>query len=154
MSEREIYRGGSWRGRCERRGLRQGSIQRARARNFKSVGRELRRGGAIGHAGVRRRRQVSTKHAGARLSGCYDRSDQRIAGEIMDYNIENKGFVCFAYNLQRRRAFWTALLAVLAVKFILCELFLGGAVADALVVKLRFATLFAAFGAKSLVGFI
>ena len=42
----------------------------------------------------------------------------------------------------------------LAVKFILCELFLGGAVADALVVKLRFATLFAAFGAKSLVGFI
>jgi len=34
------------------------------------------------------------------------------------------------------------LLAVLAVKFILCELFLGGAVADALVVKLRFATFF------------
>ena len=51
----------------------------------------------------------------------------------MDYNIENKGFVCFVYNLQRRRAFWAALLAVLAVKFILCELFLGGAVADALV---------------------
>ncbi|MFC2571948.1 MAG: hypothetical protein ACFNUU_06090 [Campylobacter sp.] len=64
----------------------------------------------------------------------------------MDYNIENKGFVCFVYNLQRRRVFWAALLAVLAVKFILCELFLGGAVADALVVKLRFATLFAAFG--------
>ena len=64
----------------------------------------------------------------------------------MDYNIENKGFVCFVYNLQRRRAFWAVLLAVLAVKFILCELFLGGAVADALVVKLRFATLFAAFG--------
>ena len=64
----------------------------------------------------------------------------------MDYNIENKGFVCFVYNLQRRRAFWAALLAVLAIKFILCELFLGGAVADALVVKLRFATLFAAFG--------
>ena len=71
----------------------------------------------------------------------------------MDYNIDNKGFVCFVYNLQRRRAFWAALLAVLAVKFILCELFLGGAVADALVVKLRFATLFAA-GAKPLVGFI
>jgi len=34
------------------------------------------------------------------------------------------------------------LLAVLAVKFILCELFLGGAVAGALVVKLRFATFF------------
>ena len=61
----------------------------------------------------------------------------------MDYNIENKGFVCFVYNLQRRRAFWAALLAVLAVKFILCELFLGGAVADALVVKLRFATFLA-----------
>ncbi len=60
----------------------------------------------------------------------------------MDYNIENKGFVCFVYNLQRRRAFWAALLAVLSVKFILCELFLGGAVADALVVKLRFATFF------------
>ena len=72
----------------------------------------------------------------------------------MDYNIENKGFVCFVYNLQRRRAFWAALLAVLAVKFILCELFLGGAVADALVVKLRFSTLFAAFGAKPFVGFI
>ncbi|WP_299029762.1 hypothetical protein [uncultured Campylobacter sp.] len=64
----------------------------------------------------------------------------------MDYNIENKGFVCFVYNLQRRRAFWAALLTVLAIKFILCELFLGGAVADALVVKLRFATLFATFG--------
>lgn len=72
----------------------------------------------------------------------------------MDYNIENKGFVCFVYNLQRRRAFWAALLVVLAVKFILCELFLGGAVADALVVKLRFATLFSAFGAKPFVGFI
>lgn len=60
----------------------------------------------------------------------------------MDYNIENKGFVCFVYNLQRRRAFWAALLAVLAVKFILCELFSGGAVSDALVVKLRFATFF------------
>ena len=60
----------------------------------------------------------------------------------MDYNIENKGFVCFVYNLQRRRVFWAALLAVLAVKFILCELFLGGAVADALVVKLRLAALF------------
>ena len=46
------------------------------------------------------------------------------------------------YNLQRRRAFWAALLAVLVVKFILCELFLGGAVADALVVKLRFTTFF------------
>ena len=34
------------------------------------------------------------------------------------------------------------MLAVLAVKFILCELFLGGAVADALVVKLRFAMFF------------
>ena len=60
----------------------------------------------------------------------------------MDYNIENKGFVCFVYNLQRGRAFWAALFAVLAVKFILCELFLGGAAADALVVKLRFATFF------------
>ncbi|WP_298083104.1 hypothetical protein [uncultured Campylobacter sp.] len=58
----------------------------------------------------------------------------------MDYNIANKGFVCFVYSLQRRRAFWAALFAVLAVKFILCELFLGGAAADALVVKLRFAT--------------
>jgi len=34
------------------------------------------------------------------------------------------------------------LFAVLAVKFILCELFLGGAVADGLVEKLRFATFF------------
>ena len=41
----------------------------------------------------------------------------------MDYNIENKGFVCFAYNLQRGQVFWAALLAVLAVKFILRELF-------------------------------
>ena len=32
--------------------------------------------------------------------------------------------------------------AVLAVKFILCELFLGGAVVGRLVVKLRFATFF------------
>lgn len=32
--------------------------------------------------------------------------------------------------------------AVLAVKFILCELFLGGAVVGGLVVKLRFATFF------------
>ena len=60
----------------------------------------------------------------------------------MDYNIENKGFVRFVYNLQRRRAFWAALLAALAVKFILCELFLGGAVADVLVAKLRFAAFF------------
>ena len=46
------------------------------------------------------------------------------------------------YNLQRRRACWAALLAAFAVKFILCELFLGSAVADALVAKLRFAAFF------------
>ena len=55
VREREIYRGGSWRDRRERRGLRQGSNLCACARDLKNMGRELRRGGAVGRVGVRRR---------------------------------------------------------------------------------------------------
>lgn len=62
---------------------------------------------------------------------------------MVDYNRENKGFVCFVYNLQRTLVPWAALLAVLAGLFALSFSFAN----SLLLVQLRFALVFIAFGA-------
>ncbi|WP_445142638.1 hypothetical protein [Campylobacter sp.] len=61
----------------------------------------------------------------------------------MDYNKENKGFVCFVYNFQRTLVPWAALLAVLATLFALSFSFEN----SLLLAQLRFALVFIAFGA-------
>ncbi|MFL1705997.1 hypothetical protein ACHJH3_03215 [Campylobacter sp. MOP7] len=62
---------------------------------------------------------------------------------MIDYNRENKGFVCFVYNLQRTIIPWAILLAVVLGLFALSFSFAN----SLLLVQLRFALIFIAFGA-------
>lgn len=64
----------------------------------------------------------------------------------MDYNRENKGFVCFVYNLQRRRIFWFCVF-LFVVAVCVCFRAATQGVADVLAVKADSARLIIALGA-------
>lgn len=65
---------------------------------------------------------------------------------MIDYNQENKGFICLMYNLQQSRLFWLIVLYALLLKLLIFGFFLDYSFINVAVVKIRFATAMAAFG--------